>query len=104
MGTISLVSKDYQQIPVERAERHPGFSPSTKTNDIAILVLSQQADISDPQTVYPACLDNTSNFPTTNVTVTGWGKTEGTSRNFFTYESQNTRNKVFRSNKVNCST
>lgn len=78
MGTISLLSNDYQEIPVEKVERHPGFSPSTKANDVAILVLAQPADISDPQSVYPACLDSRPDFPTGNVTVTGWGKTEGT--------------------------
>lgn len=77
MGTISLLSRDYQEIPVEKVIKHPGFSASTKANDVAILVLSQPADISDPETVYPACLDSRTDFPLGNVTVTGWGKTEG---------------------------
>uniref|UniRef100_A0A336LGR5 CSON009227 protein n=1 Tax=Culicoides sonorensis TaxID=179676 RepID=A0A336LGR5_CULSO len=76
MGTISLLSKDYQEIAVERAVKHPGFSSSTKANDVAVLVLAQSADISDPETVYPACLYSNSEFPNGNVTVTGWGKTE----------------------------
>lgn len=85
MGTINLLSRDFQEIPVAKVEKHPGFSPSTKANDVAILVLAQPADISDPQSVYPACLDSSSNFPTGNVTVTGWGKTEGTRFVFLTF-------------------
>lgn len=77
MGTISLLSKDYQEIVVEKVIKHPGFSPTTKANDVAILVLAHPADISDPEAVYPACLDSRSEFPLGNVTVTGWGKTEG---------------------------
>ncbi|XP_063705764.1 serine protease snake-like isoform X2 [Culicoides brevitarsis] len=76
MGTVSLVEAVYQEIPVDKTVKHPGFSAATKANDIAILILTRDADISDPQVVYPACLESRSGNWGRNVTVTGWGKTE----------------------------
>lgn len=77
MGTLNLLNTVFQQRVVEKVDKHPGFSASTKTNDIAILTLEQEADVSDPQQVYPACLHTRTGALAGDVTVSGWGKTEG---------------------------
>uniref|UniRef100_A0A336MH57 CSON015271 protein n=1 Tax=Culicoides sonorensis TaxID=179676 RepID=A0A336MH57_CULSO len=76
LGTVNLSNDDFQEISVDRMEIHPGFSRSSKKNDIAIIVLAQPVDISDPEIAFPACLDASLEIPIDNVTVTGWGKTE----------------------------
>lgn len=58
--------------------KHPEYQASLKVNDIAIVVLDSPVDMSNPQYVYPACLDTRATPPQMNTqgTVCGFGKTE----------------------------
>ncbi|XP_063705763.1 serine protease persephone-like isoform X1 [Culicoides brevitarsis] len=66
-----------QDIGIAKVIRHPDYRPYQLYNDIALLKLSNFADISDSY-VYPVCLNTKKDFPlpSSSVDVIGWGETE----------------------------
>lgn len=58
---------------------HPGYRSVRRKNDIAILILDEPVDTSDPNIAFPACLDSDSNKvlgEQQNLTAIGYGRSE----------------------------
>lgn len=72
-----MTDNEGQKIRVKDSIKHPAFKPSSKVNDIGIVVLEEPADISDSLSVFPICVYTEDTLPNVSeVIVVGFGKTE----------------------------
>lgn len=77
IGTTHLVAKnnhDAQDFEIIDINYHKKYKPPSKYNDIALLKLN--ASVNLLLSARPACVNTETNFDSTNLTATGWGKLE----------------------------